>query len=909
MRSSIPDYRKLPTLITGAVSNMLENYHATKRSQAHNTGFNIASQAACDILDGMHPPTNTPVKKEDWQKQEKQTQKGLKKIVLAEKFQGMAGSVQNAFHSGQQSYFSPPKDLAESVKPYIGLRARLSQIWINNYTIFLILIIVKLVMFRDSLSSSLETAEKYTMSSCKSAENMGSSAATMPHYLAIGANSLISKGLTSTRNGLIEMLMLSLTVLEQLLLFVINMLVGTYACLLTVAVNTAANTAINATEAVVHFVDNSLNTVIDGIEDGVQALEKAVNAVGTAFNSIASAFKDDKKLISNVSISIGSLRNLSIPTTINSKLEELRKEVPDYGNVKNATSKVISIPFNMLKTEINDTMLKKAIPFNVSAIYIPPKQEITFCSTNSGIQDFYNQLQSGISFLSKVFIILLAVLAVLICIPLAYREIKKWAWINQFAEDVKELYDVKSQQGLPGQTLNPTSTRRVDNIEMIQAASHKWVTKMQLFAAGRFNDLTQKTLAKWWVDYILYPPALMILILGLSGTSIVIIQFIIFSQVKGSLPAFEKGMDATAEIVLSDLQYGVSKWANSTNQEIANTQNDINDNLLGWIHSATGSINDTLDVFSSTMNKELKQIFGDTPLYDGISGVVYCVIGSKVEAIQEGIAWVHKTSQISLPNVTADYILPSALMDENSGVQMDASSGNSSVARLTESAVALMISSMRTLIEVYEKSLLLELKISIILLSVWLFVALSGFLYCYFIYRKVQQNVPYAKNFVHSRDDSTSSDWSTDEKDPDHAAAPESARGVGACYQHYKGKMFSRVSEIKLPKPAKFKARYMDNGSTVSLGNLSIDKEWSKYREGTHQSTTPVNPSGAFIFAGTPTQGINQPEQSPTYSEYPETPITPIKPVPVLKGPANKPHVRRSPTRKSLHAVHGYMKT
>lgn len=889
---------------------MLDNYHATKRSEAHNTGFNIASQAACDILDGMRPPTNTPVKKEDQQNQEQQTPKGLKRIVLAEKFHGMAGSMQNAFHSGQQSYFNPPKDLADSVKPYIGLRARLSQIWINNYTIFLILIIVKLVMFRASLSSSLETAEKYTMSSCKSAENMGSSVATMPHYLAIGANSLISKGLNSTRDGLIEMLMLSLTVLEQLLLFVINMLVGTYACLLTVAVNTAANTAINATEAVVHFVDNSLNTVIDGLEDGVQALEKAVNAVGSAFNSIASAFKDDdRNLISNVSISLGSLKNLSIPTSINSKLEELRKEVPDYSDVKNATSKVITIPFNMLKTEINDTMLRKAIPFNVSAIYIPPKQEVTFCSTNSGIEDFYNQLQDGISFLSKVFIILLAVLAVLICIPLVYREIKKWAWINQCAEDVKELYDVKGQQGLPGQTLNPTSTRRVDNIEMIQAASHKWVTRMQLFAAKRFSDLTQKTLAKWWVDYVLYPPALMVLILGLSGTVIVIIQFIIFSQVKASLPAFEKGMDATAEIVLSDVQYDISKWANSTNQEIANTQNDINDNLLGWIHTATGSINDTLGVFSSTMNNELKQIFGDTPLYDGISGVVYCVIGSKVEAIQKGIAWVHKNSQISLPNVTADYILPGALMDENPGIQINASSGNSSVARLTDSAVALMISSMRTLVEVYEKSLLLELKISIILLSIWLFVALCGFLYCYFTYRRVQQNVPYAKNFVHKRDDSTSTDWSIDEKDKNLADAPESARGLGACYQHYKDKMFSRVSEIKLPKPAKFKDRYMDNGSTVSLGNLSIDKEWRKYREGAQQTTTPVIPASAFIFTETPTQGINQPEPSPTYSEYPETPITPTKPVPVRKSPVNKPHVKRSPTRKSLHAVHGYMKT
>lgn len=54
-------------------------------------------------------------------------------------------------------YNGPPPVVLTSHKPYMGLGARLSQIWINPHTIFLILIIVKITsLFRPLTHYSMQ---------------------------------------------------------------------------------------------------------------------------------------------------------------------------------------------------------------------------------------------------------------------------------------------------------------------------------------------------------------------------------------------------------------------------------------------------------------------------------------------------------------------------------------------------------------------------------------------------------------------------------------------------------------------------------------------------------------------------------------------------------------------------------
>ncbi|KAF5096012.1 hypothetical protein D0Z00_002924 [Geotrichum galactomycetum] len=930
--------KRLTSHITGAVSKMLAHYNSPVTNSNHHNHTNNHYTSPSRPAPGTQQP--------------QQQQRNPRRLVLVEKIKGAAtGLVDQAIARRN----NPQQFPADSITPYIGVRARLSQVWINYYTIFIILVIIKLVLFRISLSSSLKTAEKYTMSSCRSSENIGSSAASVPHYMAVGANQLISRGLTQTRQGLIEMLFLSLTILEQLLLFVINMLVGTYVCLLTVAINTTANTAINATESVINFVDKSLTTVVDGIETGVSALEKAINTVSSAFNSIASAFteNDSKSIVSNVSLSVSSLKNLSIPSSINNKLEDLRSKIIDYDDVKNATSKVVSIPFNLIKTELNNTLMAKKIAFNVSAIHIPAQQKISFCSQGSGISDFYTQLQEGVDMLAKVFVILLAVTAIAVCIPIAYNEIKQWRWLKECAADAREIDQTRLESehtaaaaaGV-GTFSNPISNQRIDYIEVIQAASHKWVTWFQLLAARQFSELTKKTLAKWWIEYVLYPPALMVLALGLGGILVVIAQFIIFNQVKDSLPAFENGINQATVNTLGDVQEGIVLWANTTNVQIKSAQDDINDDLLGWVHSATGSVNDTLTVFSTTMNQELNRTFGQTPFYEGISGVIYCVIGSKIDAIQKGINWVHQNSQVSLPLVAGDYILPSALVDEygvsNNQSTVATTPEASSVQRLTESAVSLMISAMRNLIEVYEKSLYLELKIAVTLFSIWLFVALTGFLYCWYTYRRVHSGTPQPpRDFgtgkspvTHAKTKSYESDecwFSSDESDmktpvTSHTRTASASAALGSLrsmltrpFASNNNNNSRRKPTISVPQPVCVRD---PPPPPPVYSHASPSAEWQRYRAN-DASAEAFNPPSILLRADTratsmvtaleekESNGIGTPRGRGKYYESPDykdelLPATPHTPVQYRETAAHMPIVHTSPNRKSNYGLRGY---
>lgn len=867
---------RLSTHITGAVTRIMENQRTTNVSETHNAKMiNPFTVKSVDV--GMSPRSRVS------------RQEGLRPIILVDKIKDAAGGLVDRaiIHRNH-----PNRDVRASITPYIGIRARMSQIWINYYTVFLVLVIIKLVIFRMSLGNSIETAEKYTMSSCKSAENIGSSAASVPHYMAMGSNTLIATGLEHTRSGLIQMLMLSLTILEQILMMVIEMMVGTYVCLLTVAVDTAANTAINATETVISFVNSSLTNVVDGVEKGVNALQTAINSVGSAFNKIASVFTDgdDNSLISNVTLSVDSLRNLSIPTSINDKLEKLRSSVLNYDEVKNATEEVISIPFDLLKQTMNETLLQKKITFNVSAIEIPAAQQLSFCSQNSGIADFYDQIQQGVDTLAKIFIIILAAIAVGVCIPTAYNEFKQWDWLKECAENAHEVNSTLNENQVEDREMqNPVSNENIDYIEVIQAASHKWITRFQIFAARQFSDLTKKTLAKWWVEYVLYPPAVMVMLLGLGGFLVVIVQFIIFNQVKDALPGFEQGINSATEATLVDVQDGISRWANTTNVQIQNAQTDINDEVLGWLNTATGSINNTLTVFSTKMNTQLKSTFGSTPFYDGISGIVYCVIGRKIESVQKGIVWLHDHSQISLPNITSDYVLPSALYDDPS---YNASATDSSkVQSLTESAVSMMVSAMRNLIEVYERSLYLELRISAILFSVWLFVALIGFIYCWYTYRRVSITPIPARTLAESKQKHSfdSDSWFFDEKDVMPA--------VPAPLAHRRPPPPPPPSAPPMPQPPQ----------SASSTALSVDKEWQRYRSN-NQSGVEFRPPSILVrdnSAGSPGTALNSPvyrEGTPGYKVETLLPSTPVR-----ETREQRAVFQSSPERQSMHPTRGFV--
>jgi hypothetical protein len=80
-------------------------------------------------------------------------------------------------------------------RPYLGLPARLSQIWLNRWTLLFSLIFVQLLSTSIGLKSDLDSAKREALSACLALEKTSSVLASVPHFMAGGMNAMTSKGI------------------------------------------------------------------------------------------------------------------------------------------------------------------------------------------------------------------------------------------------------------------------------------------------------------------------------------------------------------------------------------------------------------------------------------------------------------------------------------------------------------------------------------------------------------------------------------------------------------------------------------------------------------------------------------------------------------------------------------------
>lgn len=76
--------------------------------------------------------------------------------------------------------------LPGEITPYLGLRARLTQVPINRWTILILLVLARMWILFDGLSTDFTSAQQEATSACSKVEDIGSTLASMPHYMSQG---------------------------------------------------------------------------------------------------------------------------------------------------------------------------------------------------------------------------------------------------------------------------------------------------------------------------------------------------------------------------------------------------------------------------------------------------------------------------------------------------------------------------------------------------------------------------------------------------------------------------------------------------------------------------------------------------------------------------------------------------
>lgn len=637
-------------------------------------------------------------------------------------------------------------------KCYLQLGDRLSQIWLNKYTLVLLLAMLKLLFFSKSIQHAIEVSETYILSNCYSIDSLYSKMTdNTPHYLGIMGNYLIEKGMEETVKATLETLSLIVYASEGLVNFAIDLYLGTYACLIVSAVDGTVDVATNTTEKLISLVNDTVSSVANELDTGLNDISKIINKVIKAASKVENFFTgddDDSNMtssIKSVNLTISALHNLYIPSSINDKLEELSAKTPDFAQVKNTTKNLISVPFNEVRKNIKAVNASNIIG-DTSVLYVPPvslDNSTGICSSNqSEILAFYSILGQVLKIATVVCITVLICFAVGAMAPVAWNEIKLWRHLcgmrDHYMLSRQDSYTSFSSENTH-ELKDPFRDPPIQNGQYDVIASYQqcfqtwntriagWMTNLITFGKSPENiDPKTKQKIEWVVAYMTSERALCVLGIGLLGILVCICQFVMIALLKHKIShsLTSNDGDGVQNLLKSstavDIENQMSLWSVQTNKYINTTETNINQEVFGWINTTTLSVNNTVATMISDIDTTLADVFNGTLLYNPMKTVVGCAIENKLYTIEKAMTWIHDKAQLHIPRINGTQIKQALAKQADNSTIPTASSTSAATENLLENLVNDMREGLLKILRAYHRITLGELTVALVILAVWL---------------------------------------------------------------------------------------------------------------------------------------------------------------------------------------------
>jgi len=521
--------------------------------------------------------------------------------------------------------------------------------------------------------------------------------ASMPHYMAKGMNEMTASGIDKAVGGLMTMLHMSVTGIEEIVLFVIHMMTSTYLCLITLAVSGGLHIAVELGTEINKKLNETIDSVTEDIGDSVKSVTEGINSIMDKINFNLPGFT---KPSINLDNSINKLKGLELPPEMQQGLVKLNQSIPTFEEVQNFTDNIIRTPFEEVKKLIK---AMDTFEFNRTVLPIPQKEKLNFCSEGNSINDFFDDLIKMAYNARKVALGVLIVAAILVCVPMAWMEVRRYRRMQERAALFNEGHEP---------------------MDVIYLASRPTSGTIGLWFGRRFGSQRRQAIIRWAWAYATSVPMLLLLALGLAGLFSCLCQYLLLKAIEDKTPELTKQVGDFAEKVVTSLDNASMSWSKGVNGAVGTLDEKINDDIFGWVNGTTTAVNNTLNGFVDEMSKTLNTTFGDTPLHDPIKEVLNCLIGLKIAGIQKGLTWVQEHAHVSFPGVANNTFSLGALAaksDSDSAAELLADPNGKTADEVTQ-AVNYVIEKMMSGIRI-------EALISTTLILIWLFIAIGGYIY------------------------------------------------------------------------------------------------------------------------------------------------------------------------------------
>lgn len=422
------------------------------------------------------------------------------------------------------------------LKPYLRFCDNLTQLYINQYTIGLVLITIKLYLFTSSIENKLGTIEKaYT--GAKTCLYLDYLLYDSPKQISLAANYLIRKGLANSLEVFFVMIAETLIICSSIIYFILDIWLGTYACLFTVAAEVTVDVATNATEAVINVsnktihaaakdLNSGLNGLSEGIDDLIAVYEKLEGKIKKIFSSSSSADQTNiTNKVKHINLTIASLNDFYIDPSINDKLKKLSAEVPDFKTLKNKTKHWIETPFSKVSQELrNQDFEKLTEPLN-SSVSLKP-YELIFPNSNNTkslnvnnstsikwcendlvpeIRKFMKGSKRGLTIFKKVIVVLAIVLLIASLISEFYKEFLFWRKMSTMTNNLEEKLMFEKTSGTSNNHFftDSSSYSSSNNIKLVNEKNGNAIDEKDNFNLGtKVQDAYLMTFQDWQINLL-----------------------------------------------------------------------------------------------------------------------------------------------------------------------------------------------------------------------------------------------------------------------------------------------------------------------------------------------------------------------------------------------------------------------
>ena len=321
----------------------------------------------------------------------------------------------------------------------------------------------------------------------------------------------------------------------------------------------------------------------------------------------------------------------------------------------------IDTPFELLKQDINETF--SGLSFNSSVLPIPEQNTVSFCGDlDTSIVD---NLSQDLVKLTKIGIIILIAVALMLIALNCLLEWYKWRCMHRHLQYTREAWTTDPTMYHPDPKGNvPQVTLTDHNLLMLQAnGSHPLLTRIANTLSARLRLTTSQHIhLSWFFHYIFHPPALACFAIGFVGLLSVEIQLAAIGPIRAKYSdqatAVVSDFSNTIATSINASMYNQSSaYANDVNTRVDAVQSSINNGLFGWVNGTTTTLNDTIATFYADIQSTVSLFFNGTLFEQPAQDFIQCFIGSKVDAIEEALTFLHDNLQIDIPRVNQSILV------------------------------------------------------------------------------------------------------------------------------------------------------------------------------------------------------------------------------------------------------------